>query len=109
MAGKTGEVGRLLVDRVIVRGVGSLALLGAMIFLFMGIHAIAIYLFLAGAAFWISSLNWQRRYDNVLESPPAGFRPTGEVYINPGSDSAVAVYFKGIRRVYVKSDVQVSL
>jgi len=102
MDGKTGQMTFDLVERVIVRGVGSLALVGMVIFFIMGIHSIAIYLGAAGVAFWISSMGWHARYQNVLDVPPGGYRPTGEIYTNPGASSAVAVYFKGIRRVYVK-------
>jgi hypothetical protein len=102
MDGKTSQVKAMLVEPTIVRGLGTLAILGAVAFLIAGLHLIALYLFLSGAAFWISSLRWTRRYENVVDSPPEGFRPTGEVYANPGGDGPVAVYFKGIRRIYVK-------
>ncbi len=92
----------MLVEPTIVRGLGTLAILGAVAFLIAGLHLIALYLFLSGVAFWISSLRWTRRYENVVDSPPEGYRPTGEVYANPGGDGPVAVYFKGIRRIYVK-------
>lgn len=92
----------VFVDRWLVRGIGTLAVLGAFAFLIAGLHAIFIYLLLSGVVFWIFSLRWPRRYQNVLDEPPEGFRPTGEVYTNPGADEPVAVYFKGIRRVYVK-------
>ncbi|NMP22302.1 hypothetical protein HIJ39_08045 [Sulfobacillus sp. DSM 109850] len=93
-----------MVERVIVRGIGTLSFVGVIIFFIVGIPAIAVYLGLAGIAFWVFSLGWQKRYESVLEEPPEGFQPTGEVYNNPGgSSSKVAVYFRGIRRVYVKS------
>lgn len=93
---------RALVDRSIVRGAGTVSLIGAVIFIFVGIPSISVYLALAGIVFWGFSLGWKRRYENVLESPPDGFRPTGEVYANAGGEGSVAVYFKGIRRVYVR-------
>ncbi len=100
---QTGQVGTGLVDRTIVRGIGTLSLLGAVIFVFVGVPTIAVYLALAGIAFWVFSRSWTRRYENVLDEPPEGFQPTGEIFSNPGADSSkVAVYFRGIQRVYVK-------
>lgn len=103
MAGQTGQVATGLVDRTIVRGIGTLSLLGAVIFFFVGIPTITVYLALAGIAFWVFSWSWTRRYENVLDEPPEGFQPTGEIFNNPGGESSeVAVYFRGIQRVYVK-------
>lgn len=99
-----GEMKTDLIEIYIVRGIGTLALVGAAIFLIMAIHSIAIYLAAAGVAFWISSLGWKRRYENVIDVVPEGYRPTGEVYVNPGAGHDVAVYFKGIRRIYVRQD-----
>ena len=98
---EASQVGLRLVDRVVVRGAGTVGLVGALIFFIVGVPAIGIYLALAGIAFWVFSLGWRARYENVLESAPEGFQPTGEVFVNPGG-SPVAVYFQGIRRVYVK-------
>lgn len=105
MDGQTGKVTGGLVDRTVVRGIGTLALVGMVIFFIVGVPIIAVYLGLAGIAFWVFSLKWQRRYENVLDAAPEGYQPTGEVYSNPpASDGAkVAVYFKGIRRVYVRA------
>lgn len=91
-----------LVDRVLVRAIGTLSLLGGIGFLAAGLKLIALYLGAAGVAFWIASFGWQKRYQNVLDTPPEGYKPTGEVYPNPPGSEKVAVYFKGIRRVYVK-------
>ncbi len=91
-----------LVEKLVVRGIGTLALLGAIIFLIVGIRTITVYLGASGIAFWIASLNWRQRYENVVDTPPEGYQPTGELYENPGGDGPVAVYFKGIHRIYVK-------
>ena len=91
-----------LMERWLLRGAGTLALLGGLGFLLVGLRLIALYLALAGVAFWIASLGWHQRYENVLDAPPEGYRPTGEVYPNPEGSERVAVYFKGIRRVYVR-------
>lgn len=103
MAGETGEIGLRLVERLIVRGIGTLSLAGGVAFLIVGIRAIAIYLFMAGFALWLSSLRWGQRYQNIVDAPPEGYRPTGEIYSNPGGEGPVAVYFNGIRRIYVKA------
>ncbi len=91
-------------ERVVVRGAGTVGIIGAIIFFIAKLDTIAIYLLVAGAAFWIFSLGWGRRYEHVLDKAPEGYRPTGEVYTNPGGDGPVAVYFKGIRRIYVKAE-----
>lgn len=104
MTDANGTPARVLVDRWVVLGIGALSVLGGIIFLIMGVHAIAIYLFAAGVAFLLSSLAWRQRYQNILGQVPEGYLPTGEVYENPGGDGPVAVYFKGIRRVYVRAD-----
>lgn len=97
------QVGLRLVDRVVVRGAGTVGLIGAVIFFIVGVPAIGVYLALAGIAFWVFSMGWRSRYENVLDTAPEGFQPTGEVLVNPGG-SPVTVYFKGIRRVYVKAN-----
>lgn len=91
-----------MVEKTVVRGIGTLAILGGIAFFFVGIGAIAWYLVVAGVVFWVSSLGWRARYLKVEETAPEGYRPTGEVYENPGGKGPVAVYFKGIRRVYVR-------
>ena len=104
MEGTSSRTDQLLVERWVVRGIGTLAILGAAAFLVAGLRTIAIYLLLSGVAFWLSGLNGRQRYENVLDAPPEGFRPTGEVYDNPGGSGPVAVYFKGISRVYVRQE-----
>lgn len=103
MGGQDRQVGGL-VERTVVRGIGTLAILGAIAFFIAGIPAIAIFLGVSGIVFWISSLQWRQRYGNVVDTPPEGYKPTGEVYLNPGGNGRVAVYFKGIRRIYVRQD-----
>lgn len=92
----------MLVDKMVVRAAGAVAVAGGLIFFALGIAAIGGYLVAAGVVFWVFTLNWHQRYQAVLDEPPAGFEPTGEVYPNPGSAHAVAVWHRGIRRVYVK-------
>lgn len=88
--------------RILVQAIGTLSIVGGIIFWVVGIPAISIYLLVAGIIYWLSTRKWTARYQRVLDAPPEGFVPTGEVYINPGSDDSVAVYYHGIRRVYVR-------
>lgn len=96
----------VLVDKLLVRGIGTLSGIGAAIFLAIGLPLIALYLALAGAAFWGFSLGWKARHERVLDEPPPGWRPTGERYPNPGGPDPVEVWFSGIRRVYVRRSSQ---
>lgn len=88
------------VGRTVVRGIGLLSLIGGTLFLLAHLKVIAFYLMGSGLIFLAFTLGWAERYQNVLAQVPEGFRPTGEVYENPGG-KPVAVYYKGIRRVYV--------
>lgn len=90
------------VGRAVVMGIGSVALVGGLAFLVVGVPAIAVYLLASGILFWGSTWGWYARYQRVLDVPPEGFQPTGEVLANPGGSGRVAVYYQGIRRVYVR-------
>lgn len=101
MSGGTRNVGRIL-----VRAVGSLSIWGGVLFVVAGLPAIGWYLGLAGVIYWIFTLGWQERYAHVLPKPPDGYRPTGEIYPNPGGKGPVAVYYRGTERVYVLADAE---
>ncbi|MCY0864699.1 MAG: hypothetical protein OWQ57_07100 [Sulfobacillus sp.] len=92
-----------MVDKKLVQGIGTVALFGSALFFgVLHVTAVGVYLLLAGVVFWLFTIGWTARYQRVLDAPPDGYRPTGEIYPNPGGDGPVAVYFRGIRRVYVK-------
>lgn len=103
MARETREV--KLMDQRLLRAVGILALMGAALFFLNHFLLIASYLTLAGFAFLIASLGWDRRYQRVLKNPPAGFQFTGERLPNP-PDGWVEVWHRGISRVYVETDAR---
>ncbi len=90
-----------LVDRTLVRATGIVSLVGGLIFLAIGVPSISYYLIPAGIIFLAFTVNWKARYENVLDEPPKGYEPTGEVYPNPGGQP-VEVWHLGIRRVYVR-------
>ncbi|MCY0880442.1 MAG: hypothetical protein OWS74_00450 [Firmicutes bacterium] len=91
----------MLVDRTFVRVIGIVAIVGGLIFFGVNVPSVGYYLIGSGLIFLLSTWGWKKRYENVLEAPPEGFSPTGEIYINPGSTGPVEVWHKGIRRVYV--------
>lgn len=91
-----------LMDQRLLRAVGILALMGAALFLLNHFLLIASYLTLAGFAFLIASLGWDRRYQTVFKRPPSGFQFTGERLPNP-PDGWVEVWHRGISRVYVET------
>ncbi len=99
MAGKSGPL--TLFDRRWLRSLSVLSWLGSAIFFVDRLPLVGIYLGLAGFAFLMASLHFDRRYHRVLPSPPEGYEPTGERYPNPPGGNSVAVYHQGIRRVYV--------
>lgn len=94
----------VLVDRLIVRAVGTVALLGGMAFFIAHLPTIGYYLGGAGIIFWTFTWGWSARYQRVLAHPPDpkdGWEPTGETYLNPGGGGPVAVWHRGIQRLYV--------
>ena len=99
MAGKSRPL--TLFDRGWLRSLTVLSWLGSAIFFIGRLPIIGIYLGFSGFAFLMASLHFDRRYQHVLTSPPEGYEPTGERYPNPPGDNSVAVYHRGIRRVYV--------
>jgi hypothetical protein len=97
-----GEKAIMFVDQIVVRGTGTVAVVGGIIFGMVGIPQIMYYLIGAGIILLAFSLGWNARYQRVLANvPQGGYEPTGEVYVNPGG-SPVEVWHKGIRRVYVR-------
>ncbi len=94
----------MLVDRVIVRSVGTVAILGGLAFFIAQLPTIGYYLVGSGLIFWAFTWSWKSRYQRVqAESPDPteGWEPTGETYLNPGGQGPVAVWHKGIKRIYV--------
>ncbi len=61
------------------------------------------YLIGSGIVFGLVGVRWTVRFRGVLEAPPSGAAPTGEVYSNPGATGPVAAFYRGIRRVYVRA------
>lgn len=98
----------MLVDRIIVRAVGTVAILGGVAFFIAHLPTIGSYLVGSGIVFWLFTVSWKARYQRVLSQPPDGWEPTGETYLNPGGAGPVAVWHKGIRRVYVRIPEQIS-
>jgi phosphatidylglycerol:prolipoprotein diacylglycerol transferase len=93
-----------LPGRTLLRWVGVVSGIGAVIFLLIGVPSIGWYLIGAGAVFEAFTIGWRRRYDRVYDQPPPEYAPTGELYVNPGgAHPVVAVWQKGIHRVYVKA------
>lgn len=78
------------------------SIIGSIPWFFMHLPSIGGYLLGAGILFAVMYLTWPARYAKVLDAPPPGYQPTGEVYVNPGADAPVSVYFQGIRRLYVR-------
>ncbi|MCL4352177.1 MAG: hypothetical protein M1318_05970 [Firmicutes bacterium] len=84
---------------------GIVAIIGGLIFFAIQLPSIGGYLVASGLIFLAFTLGWTARYQRVLREPPDthdGWEPTGETYLNPGGDGPVAVWHKGIKRVYVK-------
>ncbi|WP_053958908.1 hypothetical protein [Sulfobacillus thermosulfidooxidans] len=94
----------MFVDQIIVRGAGALAIVGGIIFFAIGVPQIGYYLVPVGIVFLAFTIGWKARYERVLDDPPPGYEPTGEVYVNPGGPP-VEVWHSGIRRVYVRHKV----
>lgn len=96
----------VLVDRLIVRAVGTVAVLGGLAFFIAHLPTIGYYLVGSGIIFWAFSWSWNARYQNVRAEPPNtadGWEPTGETYLNPGGQGPVEVWHKGIKRIYVRT------
>ncbi len=99
MAGKDRPL--TLFDRRWLRALSVLSWLGSALCFGDRLPVIAIYLALSGFAFLTTSLGFNRRHQNVLTAPPQGYEPTGERYPNPPGGNMVAVYHRGIHRLYV--------
>ncbi len=91
-----------LPGRALLRLAGAVSIVGAIAFFVIHIPAIGWYLLGAGVVFELTTVRWHQRYLDVLEDPPEGMRPTGELYANPGAKHPVAVWQEGIRREYVQ-------
>jgi hypothetical protein len=74
----------------------------ALSFFIIALPSIGGYLLGSGVLFALVYVTWPQHYQNVLNEPPAGYRPTGERYVNPGSPDPVSVWHDGITRVYVR-------
>jgi len=92
-----GRVGKTVIG---LTGVASI--IGALSFFIIALPSIGGYLLGSGVLFALVYVTWPQRYQNVLNEPPAGYRPTGERYVNPGSPDPVSVWHDGITRVYVR-------
>ena len=99
MVGKIGQI--RLMDRILLRAIGTLALVGGVIFFLDQLPLIGGYLVLAGLTFMAFSIGFRRRYQNVLKSPPDGYEFTGERLFTPPGEESVEVWHRGIARVYV--------
>lgn len=93
-----------LPGRTLLRAVGVVSIIGALIFYAIQVPSIAVYLLAAGIAFELATWGWRRRYLHVVDQAPPGFAPTGEVYANPGAEHPVSVWQKGIHRIYVQGE-----
>jgi hypothetical protein len=91
----------MLVERWLLRGVGSLGGLGGIAFLLAHLPAIGVYLLAAGAALWGFTWKWHHRFDRVSDQPPPDWQATGERYWDPGRGQWVAVWAAEAGRVYV--------
>ena len=100
MAGKNRQM--KLFDQRWLRALSVLAWLGSALFFGDHLPLIGGYLAAAGFALLVTSLGFERRYQRVLGTPPEGFEPTGEQFPNPPHGNTVAVYHRGVRRVYVE-------
>lgn len=90
--------------RTVMRLLGAVSVVGGVLFyLTWGVPLVSGYLVGAGVLFLVYTIGWRQRYQTVLDAPPEGFEPTGEVYVNPGGPGPVAVWHRGIRRVYVRA------
>ncbi len=94
-----------LPGRTLLRVVGAVSVLGALIFFVLKLPEIGGYLLGAGIVFEVVTIGWKQRFEVIHEKPPSGFFPTGEVYPNPGASHPVSVWYQGIRRVYVQSAI----
>jgi len=87
--------------KTLVQVMGGVSLAGGIGFVLGHVPSIGWYLIGSGVVLLAATVGWMTRYLYVRQEPPEGYAPTGELYLNPGGPSPVAVWFKGIRREYV--------
>ena len=93
-----------LMDQRLLQAVSILSFLGGALFFLDRLALIGGYLVLASIVFMAASYRFNRRYQRVLEHPPAGYEFTGERVPNPPDGVYVEVWHRGISRVYVAAD-----